>query len=251
MIKGMGFVYVIDFEPFMDELVRTLVPRFPGVFVDCGVNLGQTLIKVKCAFPDIDYVGFEPNPKCVAYAQRVIRLNAFQQVRLIDAGLTDTDGEGELVLWNGIDSDPSATLIQDFRLHRPEQREIPVKLMTWGTVEKHTAIGKLGFVKIDVEGSELAVLQQLEGRLKSDRPITVVEVLPTHDPPIRTRVEAHQAIEELCRRCDLRIHRIHRSGGRTRLEPIREFGFYSDQRLSDHLLIPAEREAEVAALFLR
>jgi FkbM family methyltransferase len=249
MIKGMGFVYVIDFEPFMDELIRTLVPRFPGVFVDCGVNLGQTLIKAKAAFPDIDYVGFEPNPACVAYTRRVIALNAFERVRLIDAGLTDTDGDGELVLWTGTASDPSATLLHDFRDKRPDQREIPVKLMTWGTVEKHTPIGRLGFVKIDVEGSELAVLGQLEPRLRTDRPITMVEVLPTHDPPIASRIAARKAMEAIIQRCDLRIHRIHRSGERMSLQAVPAFGLYTDQRLSDHLLIPAEREAEVAALF--
>ncbi len=248
MIKGTGFVYVIDFEPFMDNLIRTLVPRFPGVFVDCGVNLGQTLVKVKCAFPAIDYIGFEPNPKCVAYTQRLIRLNKFDRVRLIDAGLTDKDGDGELVLWMGTESDPSATLISDFRDRRPDQREIPVKLMTWATVEKHTSIGRLGFVKIDVEGSELAVLGQLEPRLKSDRPITVVEVLPTWDPPMAGRPERHRAIEALCMRADLEIHRTHKTEQGARLEHITTFGVWSTQALSDHLLIPKERVAEVLTL---
>lgn len=249
MVKGMGFIYVIDFEPFMDELIRRLVPLFPGAFVDVGVNLGQTLIKAKSAFPEIDYIGFEPNPNCVAYTQRLIRNNGSKAIRLINAGLTDTDGAGELVLWTGIASDPSATLISDFRDKRPDQREIPVKLMTWATVEKHTPIGRLGFVKIDVEGSELAVLQQLEPRLKSDRPITVVEVLPTYDPPMAGRPERHRAIEAICHRSELEIHRIHKTEQGTRLERIDSFGIWSTQALSDHLLIPKERVAEVTAVF--
>jgi len=249
MIKGTGFIYVIDFEPFMDDLIRRLVPLFPGVFVDVGVNLGQTLIKAKSAFPDCDYLGFEPNPSCIAYTQRVIRNNGFQRIRLIDAGLTDTDGQGELVLWMGTESDPSATLLPDFRERRDDQREIPVKLMTWATVEKHTAIDRLGFVKIDVEGSELAVLGQLEPRLKRDRPITIVEVLPTYDPPMAGRPERHRAIEAICQRSDLRIHRIHKTPQGVRLEPIDAFGIWSTQALSDHLLIPSERVAEVTAIY--
>lgn len=249
MIKGMGFIYVIDFEPFMDELIRTLAPRFPGVFVDCGVNLGQTLIKAKAAFPDIDYVGFEPNPACVAYTRRVIALNDFGRVRLIDAGLTDTDGDGELVLWTGHASDPSASLLPDLKPSDQVRREIPVKLMAWATVERTIPIGRLGFVKIDVEGSELAVLEQLAPRLRSDRPIVSVEVLPPYDPPFPGRLERQRRMEDLFRTLDLKLHRIHHREGEVRLEALDVFGSWSSQLLSDHLLIPAEREAEVVALF--
>ena len=251
MVKGVGFIYVLDFEPFMDELIKRLTPLFPGVFVDAGVNLGQTLIKAKAARPDIVYLGLEPNPVCVDYTQRLVRANNFANVTLVPAGLTDHDGEGGLVLWNGEAGDPTASLHSDLKPQRANQREVPVKLVPWATVEKQAPIGKLGFVKIDVEGSELDVLEQLAPRLRSDRPITVVEVLPPYDPPMPERVERQKRMEALFRSLDMKLFRIHKDSSPLRLEPLEEFGIFTLQELSDHLVVPSERVNDVLKAFAR
>jgi FkbM family methyltransferase len=249
IVKGVGITYVVEFEPFMDALIGRLIPLFPGTFVDVGVNIGQTLIKVKCGFPSQDYLGFEPNSTCVAYVHRLIERNGFTQVRLVPAGLAAHDGSAMLVLPSGDADDSSATLLMDLRKPGISQREVTVDLITWRTAEREGSIGRLGVVKIDVEGSELFVLQQLEQRLLSDRPITFVEVLPTYEPPDPQRLSRNYAIEALCQRCDLSIHRIHKKEDPVRLERIAAFGIHSHLHWSDHLLVPREREAEVLAAF--
>lgn len=249
IVKGVGSTYVLEFEPFMDALIGRLIPLFPGTFVDVGVNIGQTLIKVKSAFPSQEYLGFEPNDTCVAYVHRLIEQNGFTQVRLISAGLSDRDGSASLVLPSGDADDSSATLLTDLRQPGVAQREVTVDLVTWSTASRAQAIGRLGVVKIDVEGSELFVLQQLELRLQDDRPITIVEVLPTYEPPDPKRSSRNHAIEALCQRCDLSIHRIHKKEDPVRLERITAFGVHSHLHWSDHLLVPSEREAEVLAAF--
>lgn len=213
MMKGVGFIYVLEFEPFMDTLIKRLVPLFPGVFIDVGVNVGQTLIKARSAFPEIRYVGFEPNPVCVRYAQRVIAANRYADARIVPAALTDHDGDGTLLLWESHNpDDPTATLVKNFRQANKDQKEIPVQLASWRTVEGRMSIGRLGFVKIDVEGGELEVLLTMRDRIHQDRPIVAVEVLPTYDPPREGRVERHQGIERMVQGCGYRLFRIHKRG---------------------------------------
>ncbi len=38
-------------EPWMTELLRRLVPLCDGGFIDVGVNIGQTLLKVRAGYP--------------------------------------------------------------------------------------------------------------------------------------------------------------------------------------------------------
>jgi len=49
----------------MIDLLKKILLLKDGVFIDIGMNLGQTLIKLKCVDPNIRYFGFEPNPGCV------------------------------------------------------------------------------------------------------------------------------------------------------------------------------------------
>lgn len=43
-----GFVeYLPKSEQWMKDLLSKILPKFKGCFVDVGVNIGQTLIKIK------------------------------------------------------------------------------------------------------------------------------------------------------------------------------------------------------------
>jgi FkbM family methyltransferase len=248
MIKGVGFTYVLEFEPFMDALIGRLVPLFPGTFVDVGVNIGQTLIKLKSAWPDQPYLGIEPNPVCVQYAERLIRVNGFKHARIIPVALTDHDGDGSLVLWHGQSKDdPTATIVRNFRTDSTDQREIKVQFASWARIQERVDTGKLGFVKIDVEGAELEVLQTMQERIRMDRPIVALEVLPTYDPPLPDRVERQVGIEHMAAMCELQIFRIHKQDHGLRLEALEQFGVFSDLSTTDHLLVPKERVNEVLA----
>lgn len=250
MVKGVGFAYVLDSGHFMEDLLRVLIPLFPGTFVDVGVNIGQTLIKLRSAWPDVPYVGFEPNPVCVDYTERLIAANGYRNASIIPAALTDEDGDGSLLLWQGDDPDDStATLIKDFRAKSASEKEIPVRLVRWRSFEIRSNPAKLGVVKVDVEGGELEVLVTMQARINSDRPVVVVEVLPTYDPPKRMRSERQRGIERMAAACELRIFRIHKGDRSISLEALTEFGISNDLRTADHLLVPAERVSEVIAAF--
>ncbi|MDA7977264.1 MAG: hypothetical protein MPJ50_00680 [Pirellulales bacterium] len=101
-------------EPWMTETLRRALPQCSGVFVDVGVNLGQTLIKLKCLEPERNYLGFEPNPACVSYVNRLIAANDYRGARLIPAGLFDANTVLELELYGG-EVNSAASLVEGFR----------------------------------------------------------------------------------------------------------------------------------------
>ena len=71
IIKTMGRsnLYLNRHEPWMLPLIERLVSIKPGAFFDVGVNMGQTLLKLKSVAPQIRYFGFEPNPYGVYYTK--------------------------------------------------------------------------------------------------------------------------------------------------------------------------------------
>jgi hypothetical protein len=70
IMQGVGGSNFDLSEPWMVDALRRLLFLRPGAaFVDVGVNIGQTLLKLKSLAPDIVYVGFEPNPFCALYAR--------------------------------------------------------------------------------------------------------------------------------------------------------------------------------------
>src|SRR5687768_15578700 len=66
-------------EGWMQKVLDSLnrITNSKGVFVDVGVNIGQTLIKVKSLTTHWDYIGFEPNPNCLQYLYALVNKNAF------------------------------------------------------------------------------------------------------------------------------------------------------------------------------
>ena len=73
-------------EKWMSVLIRKLLRASPGVFVDIGVNTGQTLLKVKSIDDQVQYVGIEPNSVCINYVHRLIVENTFQNAEIVPVG---------------------------------------------------------------------------------------------------------------------------------------------------------------------
>jgi FkbM family methyltransferase len=133
-------------------LYKRLLGLADGLFVDVGVNLGQTLIQLRQIDRERPYLGFEPNPDCLHYVDTLIRRNSYAHVELLAVGIGENTGVLSLYLPPGRSTDSTATLIKDLRPDRDyDARQVPI------FSEDHLVglIGdrKLGVVKVDVEGS--------------------------------------------------------------------------------------------------
>lgn len=246
--SGVGLYLLIRAEPWMDPLLRNLLDQFPGTFIDVGVNIGQTLCKVKALAPERAYVGFEPNPACALYTLELARLNKCANTRVVPIGLSQRAGLVQLELHTDLMDDSAATVVSDFRPGFNVYRSFTIPVVRFDTAAKELGIGTLGIVKVDVEGSERDVLLGMEERIMQDRPAVVLEILPVGKQTARLPMQ--QDVEAFFARVGYRLHRISIRDGAVNLEALlAPIGVMDDQDLSNYIALPKERcEAVLAAL---
>ena len=167
-------------EPWMVDLLEATLRRRSGAFLDVGVNVGQTLIKVKALDPGRVYIGLEPNPACVFYAQHLIKANAFEHCTLLPVGLFTHDGILALDLFADDLTNSSASLIGDFRQKKTVQSRVFVPVFRFDHLAKIIGDKPIGIVKIDVEGAELEVVKSLLELIERDWPTLLIEILPVY-----------------------------------------------------------------------
>lgn len=244
--QGHGMHSLPVSEPWGHYLFAPLLRAFPGTFVDVGVNLGQTLTRLRSVDRNTPYIGFEPNPFCIQYSRNLVRLNGFTDTPIVPCGLGATDGIVDLVMNNDNLTDPGASMVQGFRPSLKVYHRLPVPVMRFATAERDMGIGKLGVVKIDVEGSEREVLLSMEHKLATDRPAIFLEILPSGRADKADRLARQEDIEALFKRLDYRLNRILENGQQVRLDALNgPIGVHSDQSLSNYLVLPAERCEEL------
>jgi FkbM family methyltransferase len=100
--------------------------------------------------------------------------------RVHECALSDQDGEVTLrvPVVDGRDDPPLATIESHNALGGAEVRTVTVPCHRLDTLD----LSPVGFMKIDVEGHELAVLRGAEGLLTRDRPNLLVEAEDRHRP---------------------------------------------------------------------
>jgi FkbM family methyltransferase len=222
-------------EPWLDRALGALLQTADGAVVDVGVNLGQTLLKVKTLRPDARYVGFEPNPQCVVYVRRLIAENRFSDCTVAPFGLSDRGEARSLFAEDATDS--SATVIEGFRGKQGTWARTPVAVLPGDEALESLRVGRVGLIKIDVEGAELEVVRGLRETLRRDQPHVVCEILPTHDESDRRwafRKPRQDALLDLLRGAGYRMFRLLETGGAMRLEAIESHG---DLALSNYAFV--------------
>lgn len=238
LMGKLGFTNLSITEHWMIELLEQLLPLQEGIFVDIGVNVGQTLLKLRAVSSDTPYIGFEPNSTCLHYCKKLIELNNFKQTELIPVGLSENNLILSLYLYNDSDSDSGASIIEDFRAAKNIKKKIYVPIFNLASVKKTIAIPRVAIIKIDVEGAELEVLRSFSELLAADRPIIIIEILPTYHSENTARLQRQEAIEAIIRNLDYEIFRIIKDEHITGLEKIDLIGVHSDVNKSDYLFVP-------------
>ncbi|HZY78214.1 MAG TPA: FkbM family methyltransferase [Cyclobacteriaceae bacterium] len=142
-----------------------------GVFMDVGANRGQTLLKILSIIPQHPVVCIEPSASCVNYLETLKSVNGFRSVTIVPAAIFDKNGIQKL--YGAEVGDTGATLNP---AGRQGQSFVLVNAIV-GSELRAIQKEKFSFIKIDVEGEELAVLQTLRDVITSDQPVIYCEVL--------------------------------------------------------------------------
>ena len=240
-----GFLNMWMTEPWMIDLLKIVLPVSEGIFIDVGVNSGQTLLKLKSVSNDIDYVGFEPNPTCIHYVNELIKINEFKNVTLIPAGISVESQIAKLFFFDKSEMDSSASIVKDFRPdHKVEKVEfIPVFNML--TVKQSLEIGKIGVIKIDVEGGELDVLSSMENEIVFNQPIILIEILPAYKEENLVRIQRQNKIQQLFKDWDYTVFRvIKRNEQFIKIEAIAEIGIHGDLNSCEYVAVPKKLQED-------
>lgn len=141
-----------------------LLPLIPvgGTVIDAGANIGtHTVQYAEKVGPEGTVVAFEPCPAtfdCLAFNCRNL-----PQVWKYQGGLADKEGLGKLLL-------PSDTNMGAVALEFCNDGDVEL----W-TVDE-LVLGRCDFIKIDVEGFEVVVLQGASGTISEFKPIIYIEL---------------------------------------------------------------------------
>lgn len=228
-------------EPWMEKVLQKLLPYNPGVFVDVGVNLGQTLIKVKALDESREYLGFEPNPACLFYTNQVIEINKFKGCTLIPTAITLRTGLGTLYSIQNSAVDAAATIIQDFRPEHGIARKeyIPLYDLRKNSKNIDILLKKIGIIKIDVEGAELDVIESMQEIIQRDFPALIIEILPVYKDNQRIERRGRQdRLESLMRSWGYSFYRIQdKSAEQINYQLVENIGVHDELEWSDYVLI--------------
>jgi len=225
-------------ELWMISILKILLPKKSGSFVDVGVNIGQTLLKLKSVENNRPYFGFEPNSFCVHYSSELIQLNNFKNTKLFPFGVSNKNEIGVLNFYSTGNSDSSASMISNFRPDQKIEKRTYIPLYAELAFSELMGDDKIGFLKIDVEGAELEVLESFRAKIAKDKPMILIEILPVYNKSNNSRLERQMKIESILKEEKYRLFRLIKSETKvTNLKEIDSIGIHSDVSASDYIYV--------------
>ncbi len=237
---GVGMSYLWLSEPWMITVLKHLSIEENSTIIDVGVNIGQTLVKLKSVYNEFNYVGFEPNPACVQYTEKLIEANCWQNIQIVPAGLAESFGVAILEHYSQDDTDSSASIISHYRESQEVFKKEIVTVIGSQDVEQFWKGEKISLIKIDVEGAELGVLKGLKQTIKQHNPYLLIEILPVYTEENIDRKANQIEIQNLVSQLGYVIYRIHKNDNNEfrKIELLDGFDIHSNLEWCDYILAP-------------
>lgn len=180
-------------DGLLTGVVAMLTPR--DVVCDCGANVGD--ITAQLAASGAQVHAFDPDPYCIATLKD--RFADAPNVTIHEAALGTRDGVIQLMRAVNFDDNPKgasvkSTVLEGGRMIDDDMgHAIDVRLMDFPAFLRDliAAQGEIAFVKMDVEGAELDLLEAMEQeRLFDHIRLTVAETHENKFKDLRPRFRA-------------------------------------------------------------
>lgn len=166
--------YALDLRGACEPELRYLSALGPnrGTAVDIGANAGIYSYALARLYDTV--YAFEPNP----YLLDMLRAYASDDIHVSACGLSDTSGEAVLHIpqVRGQDLTGWATLDPAVYPTVDHFRTLSVEVETLDSY----ALDAVAFIKMDVEGHELQVLEGARETIRRCRPHVLIEIKPQH-----------------------------------------------------------------------
>ena len=158
--------YVLYKDIFVNRIYHFEAQRPDPLILDCGSNIGMSILYFRHLYPNARIIGFEPDPAIYPLLQENISRNGIQNVRLVKAAVAGR--EGTLTFYS--DGKYASCLAE----HQPEatsqewvKYEVPcVRLRDYLTEPAD-------FLKMNIEGTEYEVLADSADHLRMVREMVI------------------------------------------------------------------------------
>jgi FkbM family methyltransferase len=149
--------------------------------VDCGANIGMSVLFFKALRPTADLIAFEPDPVTCAHLIRTVASNGIRNVRIENAAVGGHEGT---VMFYASASDP-ASLSASIEPTWGGETITTVRMVRLSSF----LADPVDLLKLDVEGAEYAVIEDLisTGTIRFIREA----VIEYHDVPSHPNGAAH------------------------------------------------------------
>ncbi|MFK8013651.1 MAG: FkbM family methyltransferase [Marinicellaceae bacterium] len=244
VIGSTGYNNLNISESWMLKILELLNLSSDKLIVDVGVNIGQTLIKIKTTYPKMEYIGFDPNPFCVFYLKKLISANNWENTNIIPSGVANYSGIEFLDYYSDDITDSSASIITDYRKKSTVYKRDIVTLLEIERIDKLFKDKVISAIKIDVEGAELGVIESFVNKISEDRPFLLVEILPVYNKNNISRINSQIKIEKILKNLNYQIYPIHKGSTNQfkKLENIMSIGIHENLNWCDYIVSPITLE---------
>jgi FkbM family methyltransferase len=141
--------------------------------LDIGANVGQyTALLARLVGPSGRVLAFEPDPRTYGILESIVRRVALSNVETFQVALTDTAGTVPIV--RVLDEDGLPNMGLTHLASRGEASSVDARADLLDSL--CSEVEACSFVKIDAEGSELAVLRGGARFMSTRRPLLLVEL---------------------------------------------------------------------------
>ena len=140
-----------------------------GVILDIGANIGVTTALAHGLVPDATIISIEPSG-AFEYLVETVQRNGMKRHQAIRCCIGDFDGEVSFVA--PADNTSASHMID--KQHR-QATDYKVPITTVDSLVAKLGIERLDFVKIDVEGHEMSVLDGMVNTNETYRPLVFME----------------------------------------------------------------------------
>ncbi|GAA5508633.1 FkbM family methyltransferase [Novipirellula caenicola] len=200
-MKFRGYKLLFNHRAAAESMVRQ-IDDFPSFFtpknerpliIDCGANIGVSVLEWKTRWPGAEIICFEPDPFAFKVLHANIEVNDIPGVRCINAAVSDCEDAVPFYGDVSVAGDARGNSIDPAWGQRDGTAKTNVQCKR---LSRYLADREVAFLKLDIEGAEQRVLTEIEGYL--DRVGAIyVEVHETDDStPYNSAAEIERMLHE-------------------------------------------------------
>lgn len=167
---GMELYKENNYEPFSSEIVRYLI-RPDSIFVDVGAYYGYYSLLASQSQKNVKIIAFEPAKENFNILKMNLKQQKIKNFEIYNQAASNKEG---IVSFNFTEASDCA----GFYNHHLSKTKNVLKVKT-AVLDNILDERKVDFIKIDVEGHEIAVLEGLRKSLKNNKLVLLVEFNPT------------------------------------------------------------------------